>query len=61
MDFDHDIHDWLGGHPYETALAPDVERKMATLGFKPERVFASPMTRGLLGSGCDEYVYRRQA
>jgi 2-polyprenyl-3-methyl-5-hydroxy-6-metoxy-1,4-benzoquinol methylase len=60
MDFDHDVHDWLGGYPYETTLAPEIERKMATLGFKPERVFASPKTRGLLGSSCDEYVYRRQ-
>lgn len=61
MDFYHDVHDWLGGYPYETALAPEVERKMSDLVFWPERVFAGPMMRGLLGSGCDEYVYRKQA
>jgi 2-polyprenyl-6-hydroxyphenyl methylase/3-demethylubiquinone-9 3-methyltransferase len=60
MDFHHDVHDWLGGYPYETALAPEVETRMAALGFAAERVFAQPMTRGLLGSGCDEYVYRRR-
>ena len=61
MNFYHDVHDWLGGHPYETALASEVERRMSDLAFRPERVFAGPMMRGLLGSGCDEYVYRKQA
>lgn len=60
MDFSHDVHDWLGGYPYETALAAEVESKMTALGFKAERVFARPMSFGLLGSGCDEYVYRLQ-
>lgn len=59
MDFHHDIHDWLGGYPYETALSPEIEARMDVLGFEPERVFARPMQFGLLGSGCDEYVYRR--
>jgi predicted RNA methylase len=58
MDFYHDVHDWLGGYPYETALAPEVEAKLAGLGFKAERVFARPISHGILGSGCDEYVYR---
>jgi 2-polyprenyl-3-methyl-5-hydroxy-6-metoxy-1,4-benzoquinol methylase len=59
MDFYHDVHDWLGGYPYETALAPEVDSKLTSLGFRAERIFARPtMTHGLLGSGCDEYVYR---
>jgi hypothetical protein len=58
MDFYHDVHDWLGGYPYETALAPEVETRLASLGFTAERVFAHPMSVGLFGSGCDEYVYR---
>ena len=61
MDFYHNVHDWLGGYPYETTLAPEVDRKLTILGFKPERIFANPrITRGILGSGCDEYVYRSQ-
>ena len=60
MDWYHDVHDWLGGYPYEAILAPDVEILMRKLGFEPVRVFARPMTTGLLGSGCDEYVYRRK-
>ena len=59
MDFRHDVHDWLGGYPYETASSEEVDTKMRALGFVPERVFASPPGWGLLGSGCDEYVYRR--
>jgi len=58
MDFDHDVHDWLGGYPYESALAPEVDRRLAALGFKAERVFARPKSSGIFGSGCDEYVYR---
>jgi 2-polyprenyl-3-methyl-5-hydroxy-6-metoxy-1,4-benzoquinol methylase len=59
MDFHHDVHDWLGGYPYETALAPEVEKKLTHLGFTTQTVFTRPLTWGLLGSGCDEYVYRR--
>lgn len=58
MDFEHDVHDWLGGYPYEAALAPEVDRRMIALGFKAERVFARSKSSGIFGSGCDEYVYR---
>jgi 2-polyprenyl-6-hydroxyphenyl methylase/3-demethylubiquinone-9 3-methyltransferase len=60
MDFDHDVHDWLGGYPYETASAPDVAARMEQLGFSPERAFVQPKPIGVMGSGCDEYVYRRK-
>jgi 2-polyprenyl-6-hydroxyphenyl methylase/3-demethylubiquinone-9 3-methyltransferase len=59
MDFYHDVHDWLGGYPYETALAGEVDDRLRGLGFASERVWAGPKTRGILSSGCDEYVYRR--
>jgi 2-polyprenyl-6-hydroxyphenyl methylase/3-demethylubiquinone-9 3-methyltransferase len=59
MDIDHDLHDWLGGYPYETALAPEVDERLRRLSFTPERVFALPKSLGVLGSGCDEYVYRK--
>ena len=59
MDFDHDVHDWLGGYPYESILASELGPRLDALGFTAVRVMASGMTLGLLGSGCDEYVYRR--
>jgi len=64
MDFHHDVHDWMGGWPYESILPAEVDVLMAALGFSAERVFAREggvMGReiGLLGSGCDEFVYMR--
>lgn len=62
MDFDHDVHDWLGGYPYESIAPAEVDRLLAALGFEPiaRNVSTTPMARsGLLGSACDEYVFRR--
>jgi 2-polyprenyl-3-methyl-5-hydroxy-6-metoxy-1,4-benzoquinol methylase len=63
MDFQTDIHDWLGGYPYESALPAEVDALLTRLGFSLEKKLLchSSETRvhGLLGSGCDEYVYRR--
>jgi 2-polyprenyl-6-hydroxyphenyl methylase/3-demethylubiquinone-9 3-methyltransferase len=61
MDFYHDVHDWLGGYPYETALVSEVESKLVALGFQAERVFAKPskpLQIGIFSCGCNEYVYR---
>jgi 2-polyprenyl-3-methyl-5-hydroxy-6-metoxy-1,4-benzoquinol methylase len=59
MDFYHDVHDWLGGYPYETAVSQDVETALSAMGFTRERLFENS-TRGILSVGCDEYVYRRR-
>lgn len=64
MDFAHDVHDWLGGHPYESMSAARVDKKLRNLGFERRRAFttSSAMQRlGILGSGCDEYVYERSS
>jgi SAM-dependent methyltransferase len=59
MDFGHDVHDWLGGYPYETMSPDDVLRLMRGLGFGEVTRFARERRElGLFGSGCDEYVYR---
>jgi len=59
MDFSHDVHDWLGGYPYESIAADEVGRVMAELGFAHVQSFTGPLSLGLFGSGCNEYVYRR--
>ncbi|XFA74201.1 class I SAM-dependent methyltransferase [Thermosynechococcaceae cyanobacterium Okahandja] len=64
MHFEHDVHDWLGGWPYETISPGEVEAQMRAIGFVPEQIFATRgrfggRHLGLFGSGCDEYVYRR--
>jgi 2-polyprenyl-6-hydroxyphenyl methylase/3-demethylubiquinone-9 3-methyltransferase len=61
MDFYHDVHDWLGGWPYESISPAQTERFMTRLGFQRVRAFARAGTElGLFGSGCDEYVYARK-
>ena len=60
MDFYHDVHDWLGGWPYESISPEQVEVEMATLNFQPHRVPArQKRSLGIFGSGCDEFVYCR--
>ncbi len=58
MDYWHDLHDWLGGYPYESILAHEVDALMRSMNFEKVRVFARSRSIGLFGSGCDEYVYR---
>ena len=62
MDVDLDIHDWLGGYPYESANGAEVREHLARLSFEP--VFERPVKvhlAGMFGTGCSEYVYKRQA
>jgi SAM-dependent methyltransferase len=58
MSFHHDIHDWLGGWPYESISPAQTDSLMQQLGMRPVRLFVhSGKSMGLFGSGCDEYVY----
>jgi SAM-dependent methyltransferase len=62
MDWRHDLHDWLGGYPYESAAPPEVTARLERLGFTLERVFEhAAASFGLFGSHCDEFVARRRA
>lgn len=64
MDFSHDLHDWMGGYPYESTSPGEFDQLMTGLGFRPERRFlmpdSFPLRLGLFGSGNDEYVYRKR-
>ncbi len=62
MNFYNDAHDWLGGYPYETISPDECRAMMTSLGFRVEREFTqrnAGFLSGLMGSGCDEYVFRR--
>jgi len=66
MDFHHDVHDWLGGYPYESISADEVAGAMSRVGLIHVKSFVRGQERhifgrnlGLFGSGCDEYVYAR--
>jgi 2-polyprenyl-6-hydroxyphenyl methylase/3-demethylubiquinone-9 3-methyltransferase len=61
MSFEHDVHDWLGGWPYESITPAQTERFMTGLGLHRVRAFTRRhVSLGLFGSGCDEYVYARK-
>lgn len=65
MSWWHDIRDWLGGYPYESASRDEVEAFLERLGFKLTLVLKERPARwlirsGLLGSGCTEYVFERR-
>ncbi|MEX1060422.1 MAG: class I SAM-dependent methyltransferase [Methyloceanibacter sp.] len=59
MSLNHDIHDWLGGYPYQSISSEEVGQLLTSLGFEHVRSFTRKTALGLLGSGCDEYVFRR--
>jgi 2-polyprenyl-6-hydroxyphenyl methylase/3-demethylubiquinone-9 3-methyltransferase len=59
MNWHHDVHDWLGGYPYDSVLPSDVAAHIPS-GFAMERVFENAAgTIGLFGTGCDEFILRR--
>ncbi len=60
MRWSNDVHDWLGGHPYESATPEEVERFVRSLGFRAEKVISVGPQLGLWGSGCNEFVFRRE-
>lgn len=64
MDFYHDIHDWLGGYPYESISPAGVALAMDSAGLVPVKILVRHgrlfgRHTGLFGSSCDEYAYRR--
>lgn len=59
MNFSHDVHDWLGGYPYQSATADELHDRICAMGFTEERSFRIPPAFGLFGSGCHEFVFRK--
>jgi 2-polyprenyl-6-hydroxyphenyl methylase/3-demethylubiquinone-9 3-methyltransferase len=59
MNFSHDVHDWLGGYPYETATANEIRNRVCCMGFIEELSFPLPWAVGLFGSGCHEFVFQK--
>jgi 2-polyprenyl-6-hydroxyphenyl methylase/3-demethylubiquinone-9 3-methyltransferase len=61
MEGKNDLHDWLGGFPYESTTKEEVRTFMSKQDFDviDERT-VKIHALGVLGSGCSEYVYRRR-
>lgn len=61
MNFSHDVHDWLGGYPYETATAAEIHGRVCNMDFTELRSFRLPRSFGLFGSGCHEFVFQKKS
>lgn len=60
MDWHHDVHDWLGGYPYESVTPEELSKFLGERGFAVERCFEKRAAAfGLFGSHCDEFVARK--
>ncbi len=60
MDFHHDVHDWLGGYPYESVASDELLALLASKGFRHVHSFRRPAAAlGVFGSHCDEYLFTR--
>ncbi|MBS0263266.1 MAG: methyltransferase domain-containing protein [Planctomycetes bacterium] len=60
MDYEHDVHDWMGGYPYESVSPRQADAFRQELGFETVRNFVLNRTPvGIFGSGNDEFVWRR--
>jgi hypothetical protein len=60
MNWHRDVHDWLGGYPYESASSEQVTNRLGQLGFSIIRAFQRRAGLGFFGTGCDEYMCRRR-
>jgi SAM-dependent methyltransferase len=64
MDYLNDVHDWLGGYPYESISPSACRAFFAGEGLNLEREFVrqgNTLLSGVLSSGCDEYAFVRAA
>lgn len=60
MNWTHDVHDWLGGYPYESATPTETVTFLEQRGFAlvHSHTRAAPAL-GLFGSPCNEFLFQR--
>jgi 2-polyprenyl-6-hydroxyphenyl methylase/3-demethylubiquinone-9 3-methyltransferase len=58
MEFSSDVHDWLGGYPYESIDPKYLIKYMEQLGFTMLNSHIAKKQIGILGSGCDEFLFK---
>ena len=59
MSFHHDVHDWMGGYPYESATIEEVRSHLREWGFEIIRLYPANPRLGLFGTGCAEFTLLR--
>lgn len=61
MNWSHDVHDWLGGYPYEPIDANELESAISKMDFEVDIMVERPVRAlGLFGVPCNEYRLRNQ-
>ncbi|HEV8331075.1 MAG TPA: class I SAM-dependent methyltransferase [Steroidobacteraceae bacterium] len=55
----YDVHDWLGGYPYESVDCATLVSWMRDRGFTLVYDHNTDASLGLLGGGCGEYLFQR--
>jgi SAM-dependent methyltransferase len=60
MNFFNDVHDWLGGYPYESATPQEVETYLGRNGFVKIKSFPIKKGFGIFGTGCAEYTFSKK-
>ena len=59
MSYYHDIHDWMGGYPYESISPKSLTSYIEPKGYTLVRAITRPGGLGIFGAGCDEFVFRK--
>jgi predicted RNA methylase len=59
MSWSHDVHDWLGGYPYESTYPEAVIDFLNRNGLTAKLIGVDAAPIGLMGTGCREYVAAR--
>jgi 2-polyprenyl-6-hydroxyphenyl methylase/3-demethylubiquinone-9 3-methyltransferase len=59
MEFLADVDDWLGGYPYQSASAAQLEAAVENFGFRIRQRFNVKPGIGLFGTGCGEWCFER--
>jgi SAM-dependent methyltransferase len=61
MDWNIDVHDWMGGYPYEAASSGELADFIDNLGFRKIREKThTPKLWGFFGTHCDEFVFEKR-
>ena len=59
MSFFHDVHDWLGGYPYESATPQRINTSLMNMKFELVKEVITKAGIGFFGSSCNEYVFKK--
>ncbi|RUX46926.1 class I SAM-dependent methyltransferase [Mesorhizobium sp. M4A.F.Ca.ET.050.02.1.1] len=59
MEFLADVDDWLGGYPYQSTSAVELETAVEKLGFRTKQRLNVTPGIGLFGTGCGQWCFVR--